>query len=225
MTPRVHREWRRRVAAEYRSAAITAQLCHWMIQAGLEESLVTTALRIVADELAHARLSHDCMVALGGEPTPQHVHASELAEPSDEGVLAGLVDSLVANFCFGETLAVPLFRALREHTSHPAAEPVLTRVLRDEAIHRAFGWEALDAVIELDPVGVRARVQEPLPRCLARFRARYAPAGHDEPLSEEERAAGLMPVAVYRAVFWETAPGLARRFAQRELHLSIEGSP
>jgi hypothetical protein len=211
----VHREWQRRVQAEYRSAAITAQLVHWMIQAGLDEQLVATGLRIVGDELAHARLSHDCLVALGGDDTPQQVHAAELAEPADQGVLAALIDSLVDNFCFGETLAVPLFKALRDHTTHPAAEPVLTRVLRDEAVHRAFGWSTLDALLPLDPDGVRARIEARLPSTFERFRASYAPEGADEPLTPEEIAAGLMPVATYREVFWATVPGLHKRFAQR----------
>lgn len=220
-TARVHREWRRRVHAEYRSAAVTAQASHWMIQAGLDEALLTTCLRIVGDELAHARLAHDCLVALGGDEAPEAIHADELAEPDDEGVLAGLVDSLLANFCFGETLAVPLFRAMREGTTHPAAEPVLTRVLRDEAVHRAFGWEALDAVLALDPDGVRARVQARLPAVFDHFRASYAPEGTDAPLTDAERACGLMPVATYRAVFWATAPDLHRRFARRGLDLAV----
>lgn len=224
-TPRVHREWRRRVHAEYRSAAITAQVSHWMIQAGLDEALLTTCLRIVGDELAHARLAHDCLVALGGDASPEAVHADELAEPAPDGVLAGLVDSVVANFCFGETLAVPLFKALRAHTTHPAAEPVLTRVLRDEAIHRAFGWQALDALLELDPDGVRARVSGSLPAVFARFRASYAPDGTDAPLTDDEVACGLMPVATYREVFWATAPDLQRRFARRGLALAIEPLP
>jgi len=150
-SPRVHREWQRRVQAEYRSAAITAQLCHWAIAAGLSEELLTIGLRIVGDELAHARLSLDTLEALGGSAEPQPVQASLLAEPSDEGILAALVDSLVRNFLFGETLAVPLFRALRDHASHPAVDPVLTRILRDEAVHRAFGWQALDELVELAP--------------------------------------------------------------------------
>ena len=66
MTPRVHREWSNRVAAEYRSAAITAQVLHWLISVGADDALVSTCMRIVRDELDHAQLSHDCLVALGG---------------------------------------------------------------------------------------------------------------------------------------------------------------
>ena len=62
----------------------------------------------------------------------------------------GLVDAVVASFCLGETFAVPLFNAMREHTTFPLAKRVLERVLRDEAIHRQFGWDALDALLEID---------------------------------------------------------------------------
>jgi len=215
--PRAVHEWRRRVQAEYRSAAVTAQLVHWMITAGLPEELVGTGLRIVGDELVHARLSQDCVVALGGSDAPQAVDASLLAEPSSEGVLAALLDSLLSNFLFGETLAVPLFRALRERATHPAVDPVLTRILRDEAVHRAFGWEVLDEMLLLDPAGVRRRITERLPEVHAQFRASYAPTGTDIPLSEADQAAGLMPASVYREVFYATEPDLKRRFAQRDI--------
>ena len=67
MTPRVVEEWRRRVAAEYGSAGITAQVLTWGIQAGLPAPLLHTAARIVRDELDHAELSHGVVQALGGD--------------------------------------------------------------------------------------------------------------------------------------------------------------
>lgn len=209
-------EWQRRVQAEYRSAAVTAQLVHWMVTVGLSEERVAVGLRIVGDELAHARLSQDCVIALGGDDEPQPMHAGTLAEPADEGVLAGLTDSLLSNFLFGETLAVPLFRALRAHASHPAVDPVLTRILRDEAVHRAFGWDTLDELLELFPA-VADRVAARLPMVYERFRDSYAAEGADVVLSDEEEAAGLMRASVYREVFYATVPDLQRRFAKRAI--------
>src|SRR6187397_3074001 len=64
------REWLRRVEAEYRSAAITQHLGLWLIQIGAPPDLVTDALRIVADEMTHAELSHEVFVSAGGTGAP-----------------------------------------------------------------------------------------------------------------------------------------------------------
>lgn len=216
-TERITSEWRNRVAAEYRSAALTAQVVHWMIVAAFPEDLVHAGLRIVADELEHARLSHECLLALGGDDDDAAVlDARRLSEPAGQGILAALLDSVVRNFCLGETLAVPLFSAMRRQTTHPAAGPVLTRVLQDEARHRSFGWQALDELLEREPDGVRARVGALLPGFLDDLRALYAPGGTSEPLTDDERAAGLLDLDTYREVFWTTVrTDLARRFERR----------
>lgn len=216
MTPRVRTEWRNRVAAEYRSAALTAQVLHWGIVAALPPDLLEVALRIVRDELAHAELSHGCLVALGGgdEPVPLDVQA--LVEPVTDGILGGLVDSVACNFCLGESLAVPLFERMRRNATHPAVRPVVTRVLKDEAVHRQFGWDALDALLAREPGGVRARVAARLPGWLAAFRDAYAPEGELPALTAEELGCGLIDLPAYRELFWTTVRGdIGRQFTRR----------
>ena len=223
MTERVLSEWRRRVAAEYRSAALAAQVSHWMIQCGLDEALIHTALRIVRDELDHASLAHDCLVAMGGEDTPSPVEIGHLAEPAQAGVLPDLVTSITRNFCLGETLAVPLFGAMRRHTTHPEARSVLTRILKDESIHRAFGWDALDALLRLDADGVRQRVSAQLPDLIAGFERSYAGAPGDGRLLDSERAAGLISLSEYAQVFWDTLEGdIRRRFETRGIVMKVK---
>lgn len=217
-SPRVLLEWRNRVAAEYRSAALTAELVHWMIQAGFPDALLDTGLRIVRDELDHARLSHACLEALAGEeedPVPLDI-ARLRHPPSSEGLLARLVDGVGRSFCLGETFAVPLFDAMRRHTTHPAAQPVLARVLQDEAVHRAFGWEALDVLLDLDGPGVRGRLEARLPAWLQGFEAAYASQRAAPPLSPAERAMGLLDGADYaevhdRCLREDIVPRFARR--------------
>ncbi len=206
MTPRVHEEWRQRVAAEYRSAALTAQVLHWGIVAAFPEDLLHVALRIVHDELDHAALSHTCLVALGGGDAPVPMDVGTLSAPPTAGVLGGLVDSVLVNFCLGETFAVPLFDAMRRQATHPAVAPVILRVLQDEAIHRQFGWDALDELLERG-APVRDRIAAQLPGAIEGFRRAYAPDHDAPPLSPEERAAGLLDHADYRRVFTETLEG------------------
>ncbi len=202
------------MAAEYRSAAVTAQVLTWGIQVGLPAPLLHTATRVVGDELDHAELSHACLVALGGADEPVDLRPEQLVLPAGEGPLASLTRAALREHCLGETLAVPYFAAMRRQTTHPAVLPVLDRVLADEAAHRSFGWDLLDALLDLDP-GVRALVVRLLPDLSATFEGYRAPAPAP-PLRPEERAAGLLENDEYGQIFarsWQedVLPRLARR--------------
>lgn len=219
MTPRVLQEWANRTAAEYRSAAVTAQVVQGLIQVGSPRDLIDDARRIVGDELDHAELSHTCLVALGGAPGVSLDAADMAAQTHPGGALASVLRVLTRSFCIGETLAVPLFRAMFAHTTHPAVLPVMERVLQDEAFHRAFGWRALDHLIQRDPDGVRAFVSHELGQWLPGYEQAYA-GQTGAALTEAERGAGLIDVAEYDRVFWETVRGdLGERAAKRGLVL------
>lgn len=204
------------MAAEYRSAALTAQLLHRCIQLGVDDAHIATARRIVDDELEHAKLSHDVAVALGGPDEPVPLEPAELESPArPEGPFADLVERTVQGFCLGETFAVPLFQAMRAGAEGPA-RAALDRILRDEAVHRQFGWDLLDALLEVDADGVRAYVTGRLPGWLAGFERAYHPDHPGEELGPAERAAGLIPLSAYRAAYVEAVerdvrPRLARR--------------
>lgn len=171
-----------------------------MIQCGLPRPLIDRAQRIVADELDHAELAHACLVAIGGAPSAVDLDVRALAPaPAPDGPLAALVDTILHAFCLGETFAVPLFAAMRPTTTHPTAAAALRRILRDEATHRAFGWDTLDALLELDPTGVRARIDAQLPGVLRAFAHAYGDLPDGPALDEAERAAGLLRPADYRA--------------------------
>ncbi len=218
---RARQEWQNRVTAEYRSAAVTGQLLHWLIQAAFSDELVRVAIRIVGDELDHSKLSYDCLVSLGGGDEPAVMDIAHLAEPvSSDGLLASITDSVVRNFCLGETFAVPLFGAMRDQTFDPMAKQVLDRVLRDEAVHRAFGWDALDELIERDPVGVRLRIQQFLPQWIREFERGYGTPRPTVPLSDMEKAVGLLDLAKYVEIFRETLnDDIRARFAKRAIEL------
>lgn len=211
MTPRVHHEWARRVAAEYTSAAVTAQVLTWCIQQGLPPDLLLVAHRVVGDELEHARLSHEVLVALGGGDAPIELVAERLTVPQP------LPEALVRNFCLGETLAVPYFAEMRRRASHPAVRPVLDRILEDEAVHRAFGWAALDALLAEEPALIE-RISSALPALIAEFSG-YAAPPDAPPLTEEERACGLLEHAEYAALYAETwRDDIGPRFERRGIH-------
>jgi len=220
---RARLEWSNRVRAEYRSSAITARVLHLSIAAGLPRELLDTAHRIVRDELDHADLSHHCLVAIDGADLPVGIEFAALADMSHEaGPLAELVHHLLHSFCFGETLAVPLFRAMRHHTTHPTARAALDRILTDEAVHRAFGWQAIDALLELDPTGVRTFLEANLTEAYASYHAAYGAVPDAAPLTDDERAVGLLAPATYRRIFADTwQHDISERFHRREVATSL----
>ena len=219
-TERVFIEWRNRVVAEYTSAAITARVLHLGIICGLDRELLSTCMRVVSDELDHAALCDEARVAFGDADMPLGLDIGRLAPPVEpDGPLADLLDHIVSSFCLGETFAVPLFAAMREGTDHPAADPVLTRVLQDEAVHRRFGWEALDALLAIDPDGARARVAERLPRYIDNYRRAYRDLPPSPPLTDDERRCGLLPLADYARIHDDTLAGvILPRMRDRGIH-------
>ncbi|MBX3188866.1 MAG: ferritin-like domain-containing protein [Labilithrix sp.] len=202
-TDAVRAEWLRRVEAEYRSAAITQHLTLWLIQIGASPDLVRAGMRIAADEIDHAEMSHRVHVAAGGEGIPRLVRESlALTRHDDEPLEHDVARVAVEIFCLGETVAVPLFKELRAGCSVPIARRALDRILRDEVRHRDFGWALLGWLVEHPMAAeLRALVARELPRWFARLRQSYAPPPkRGEPaLGPAERAWGLMPISHYRA--------------------------
>jgi len=226
MTPRVRDEWRARIAAEYTSAAITQHLVLWLIQAGAPPDLIDAGLAIVADELAHSRLSHEAYVAAGGAAPPA-LDRDALGLPRAEAALErDILRACVRVFCLGETVAVPLFRHLRERCTQPAARTALDRILRDEVRHRDFGWDLLDWLISLD-ADVPALVAAALPELLADLEASYgaanqAVAADDGAMSDAERAWGLAPPREYAEILARTVErDFVPRFAAREIEVRV----
>jgi hypothetical protein len=213
---RAQAEWLRRVEAEYRSSAITQHLTLWLTQAGASPDLLHAGLRIAADELDPADLSMAVYRAAGGTSAPQLSresleHPKRTGDPLEWDIVRVGVDV----FCLGETVAVPLFRYLREGCEQPEATAALQRILRDEVRHRDFGWTLLDAMLE-GPTGpaLRALVERELPGWFARVRASYAPDGAAAltEVADDDRRWGLMPPARYAEVVTKT---LARDWVPR----------
>jgi hypothetical protein len=221
----VRGEWLRRVEAEYRSTAIAQHLGLWLIQIGASPDLIALAIRIASDELAHADLSHQCYVEAGGTDVPALDRATlGLVRHENEPLEIDIARVGVDVFCLGETVAVPLFKTLREGCTVPAARKVLDRVLRDEVRHRDFGWALLSWMLEgPSEASVRALIDRELPRWFSRVRSVYAPpgAGSKTAIAPEDRAWGLMAPAIYGEVLERT---YERDWKPRFAKLGIDAS-
>jgi len=221
----VRTEWLHRVEAEYRSSALTQHLTLWLTQAGASPDLILGGLRIAADEIDHADLSMETFVAAGGAGAPSLARESlEMTRAPGEALELAIARTAVDAFCLGETVAVPLFKNLRERCTVPVARRALDRILRDEVRHRDFGWTLLAWLVET-PAGdaVRGLVARELPSWFARVRGSYAPAfarTYTE-LADADRAWGLMPPARYADVVART---LTRDWTPRFARLGFDAA-
>lgn len=220
----VRAEWLRRVQAEYTSAAVTQHLGLWLLQIGASPDLVKASLRIVTDEVEHARLSHVTYARAGGTGAPE-LHRERLSlrrvDEAREPLERDVARTAISVFCLGETVAVPLFKRLREGCSVPVARRALDRVLKDEVRHRDFGWTLLDWLLS-QPFGgdVRALAEAELPGMLARLSDQYGLTSPDLPaeVAEEDRAWGLMAPKEYGLIVKRTlARDWVPRFKKRGL--------
>jgi hypothetical protein len=225
-THRVREEWRARIAAEYTSAAITQELVLWLIQAGAPPDLIEAGLAIVADELVHSRMSHEVYAEAGGTEPPA-IDRGQLGIARQHAVLElDILRAAVRVFCLGETVAVPLFKHLRERCTEPTARGALDRILRDEVRHRDFGWDLLDWLCA-SSIGkdVPALVARELPAMFAELEASYGMrnptvASDDGEMTDAERAWGLAPPREYAEILRETIEkDYKPRFAARAIHL------
>ncbi|MEO6772204.1 MAG: ferritin-like domain-containing protein [Kofleriaceae bacterium] len=207
-TPRTREEWRARIAAEYMSAAIAQQVTLWLIQAGAPPELIDAGLAIVADELAHSRLSHEVYAAAGGT-TPPVLVREHLGLPRHDAVLElDLLAAVVRVFCLGETVAVPLFNHLRAACTEPIARAALDRILVDEVRHREFGWDTLDwlattAIGDRIPAWITAH----WPALHGELVATYGtgnPATASTTITAADRAWGLAAAADYVEILTRT---------------------
>ncbi len=232
-TPRVRDEWLRRVEAEYRSCAAAHHLTLWLIQLGAPPELIRAGLRISADELAHAQLSHAVFTAAGGGGA---VSLDQQGPPGPEGLALprqleaplwhDVLRAGVEMFCLGETVAVPLFSGMRKGATVAVARRALDRVLRDEVRHRDFGWTLLRWLLRESPWGAELfdLCAAELPGMLARVRQGYARPGDEDHTTQAagEAAWGLLPLAEYGQVLQRTiSRDYAPRFARLGLSLPL----
>jgi hypothetical protein len=215
----IRTEWARRVEAEYRSAAHTQELTLWLIQLGVPRELIEDGLRIVQDELDHAELSAKVYALAGGTQLPTLVRA-QLRLPTGGGSLERDVLRVgLEAFCLGETVAVPLFAAMRQKATVPAVCETLERVLRDEVRHRQFGWDLLEYLLDTIPEA-KAGAAELVGPLLENLKRRYG-AGSEgaQPPSDAELAWGLLPVDKYASIVTVT---IEREYVPRFAALGIQ---
>ena len=215
----VAEEWKRRVQAEYHSAALAAHVTLGLIRAGAPPDLIRDGLRVVDDELTHSELSWEVALAAGAErPVTVEAEALTLADGGDR--LGALALAMARYFCIGETVAVPLFRMLRRHAIVPPAQRALDAILRDEGRHRQFGWDVLDWLLTVD-AALAATVEAGLPAMLDEVRKAYTSQPDAPPLAPEIAEWGMASPSEYAAVLAGTVEcDVVPRFVARGIEVA-----
>src|SRR5687768_6690851 len=191
-------EWRRRVVAEYGSAAVTHSLVGWLLRLGASPTLLHEGTRIIDDELIHAEMAFAVLSEAGGGKVELGGALGHEPEPG-LSLLANVGALGTPVFCLGETVAVRLFKRLRAGATVPVARCALDRVLADEVRHRDFGWLLLEWLAQKpDWPSLKALIEQRLPRWLAEIHFNYGQPSA-QPFVPATRAWGLMPHADYAA--------------------------
>lgn len=200
-------EWRRRVIAEYRSASITHSLVGWLLQLGASPTLLHEGIRIIDDELVHAEMAFAVLSETGEivERIDFGVGSLGLGLEPTLSLLENVCEQGVRTFCLGETVAVRLFKRLRDGATVEVARGALDRVLTDEVRHRDFGWLLLEWLAQRPEWPALAQlIRTRLPGWLRGLYDSYAPEAASAAFDPALRAWGLMPAAEYRAALLET---------------------
>ncbi|HEY0467395.1 MAG TPA: hypothetical protein VGC79_24515, partial [Polyangiaceae bacterium] len=214
-------EWRRRVIAEYNSAGVTHSLVGWLLKLGASPTLLHEGVRIIDDELVHAEMAYAVLCEADETAASVDLSAGSLGLTPDPArtLLEDVCVHGVRTFCLGETIAVRLFKRLREGATIASARRALDRVLIDEVRHRDFGWLLLEWLAQSPHWPSLAQlIRTHLPGWLRDLHGSYAPVAPGAAFDPALRAWGLMPLDEYRAALLETIErDYVPRFAEYEI--------
>jgi hypothetical protein len=137
--------WTGAAFQEHRTGAACALTLKALIEARAPLDLIAIACRFPLDEMVHVELCSRLAMELGGGSEIRHDARRLVYEPSRElSPLRAASELVVHNFCVGEALSIPMLRGAARAASQPLTRAVLSRIVRDEALHGSFGWWYLD---------------------------------------------------------------------------------
>ena len=145
----VQRTWSRQARTEYVAASLVSEMTHWLISLGLNPDLLVRSTRVVSDEVRHATLCHELYLHAGGAPAPLDIEPHQLRHNDDPDAPMHLRALTAAGeLACEESVALGVFRLRLANATDPMAREVCRVILADEATHRTFAWELLQALIE-----------------------------------------------------------------------------
>ena len=139
------RRWTELAFNEHRSIIMMSQLLQALGDAQVPLDLHSIACGFPLQELVHAEACARVVSRLGGAADVETATLATRLEIDVGLTPAQRCHELVVRFCcVGETLSKCWLACIRQRVAHPLVRAVLSRILRDEALHSGFGWLYLD---------------------------------------------------------------------------------
>lgn len=147
------KSWTGAAFQEHRTGAACAATLQSLIEARAPLDLIALASRFPLDEMVHVELCSRLAMEFGGGTAITYEPDQMVAEVGKgEEALMRASHQVVAFFCVGEALSIPLLHGTWKACTHPLTRAVLKCIVEDEADHGTFGWAYLDWVMpHLEP--------------------------------------------------------------------------
>ncbi len=137
--------WTGAAFQEFRTGAACAATLQALFEARAPVDLIALASRFPLDEIAHVEMCARIAAELGGGVEFAYDPQKMIEDPgAGEAPLVRAAHLVVAYFCVGEALSIPLLHGTWKSATTPLIQQVLRRIVLDEADHGTFGWAFLD---------------------------------------------------------------------------------
>jgi hypothetical protein len=211
--------WQVRMYAEYRSTSVFSALAAQLMEAGASLDAVAVVLRMGQDEIRHAEVCGQVVLALGGEPRiepPPEI--APLARHAGCSAEERALRNVVYGCCLSEVVNTARFVDMLDTMTDPFLRDVTRQLLSDEVLHGQFGFHYLEAWRPW--LEAHAEVRDSLGRYLrhafAVLERQLSGAGAPpKALTADDRALGnpdpaRLPETFYQTVAGAVVPGLER---------------
>jgi len=202
---RIQEFWSAQVQAEYASATITAQYVHWLQRVAASPDLIKQGLRISDDEMVHAELAFSIAEQAGSSATLVLNDAQLNPIETFSSLQKCIFERNLRFYCLGETVAIPLFKAMLKNAEIEEVIIVYRQILKDEGRHSDYGWLSLAWMMAHWPESA-LWLEELLPSALVSIKNEYI-VDSESPypaLTEKERQWGMIEVQQYSDILLQT---------------------
>ena len=139
------RSWTGAAFSEFRTGAACAATVRTLSEARAPIDLIGLASRFPIDEMVHVEIYSRIAGELGGAVNFAYDQKGMIGDYGiDEHPIVQAAHLVVAYFCVGEALSIPLLHGTWQVSEHPLIKAALQRIVLDEAEHGTFGWSYLD---------------------------------------------------------------------------------
>ncbi len=152
--------WAMRIADEYRSVAVFAELLRLLADLEAPFAALCAVQRLIGDELRHTQMTAEVVEWLGGSADLE-IDLRDVGLPprrADETPAMRALRIIAREIVVGEEESIFVLAAYRDATTAPAIRCVLEQILTDEVRHAAAGR----ALLPLFERGELARTTEAL---------------------------------------------------------------